>query len=181
MHLPRASLTSAHSRLSALVASSYPESIILSRIGYLIPNRLSYRACWAGLTSNFAACRRTLAALRPGGARISSTMLRVSAITGVSRWRQQCVWDTKMHQKGIPLSRKCVRNAHPSHEIASKMRTLKQKVDLGPREVAGGWGSKSCTLKQKVRPKHIPLGSKPASKRRKRVPLSKKCVKNTYP
>ena len=37
--LPRASLTSAHSRLSALVASSYPESIISSRIGDLIPKR----------------------------------------------------------------------------------------------------------------------------------------------
>ena len=43
--LPRASLTSAHSRLSALVASSYPESIISSRINYFIRNRLSYPAC----------------------------------------------------------------------------------------------------------------------------------------
>ena len=32
-----------------------------------------------------AACRRTLAALRLGSASISSTMLRVPAITGVSR------------------------------------------------------------------------------------------------
>ena len=46
--LPRASLTSAHSRLSALVASSYPESIISSRINYFIPNRLSYPACGVG-------------------------------------------------------------------------------------------------------------------------------------
>ena len=46
--LPRASLTSAHSRLSALVASSYPESSISSRINYFIPNRLSYPACGVG-------------------------------------------------------------------------------------------------------------------------------------
>ena len=46
--LPRASLTSAHSRLSALVASSYPESIISSRINYFILNRLSFPACGVG-------------------------------------------------------------------------------------------------------------------------------------
>ena len=60
------------------------------------------------------------------------------------------------------------------------MRTLTQKVDLEPREVAGGGGQnrvplgKECfknnTLKQKV-----PFGVQ------KRVPLGKKCVKNMYP
>ena len=42
-------------------------------------------------------------------------------------------------------------------------------------------GSKSCTLRQKVRQKHVPLGRKSASKRQKRVPLGNKCVKNMYP
>ena len=41
--------------------------------------------------------------------------------------------------------------------------------------------SKTHTLRQKVRQKHVPLGRKSAPKRQKHVPLGKKCVKNTYP
>ena len=44
MHLPYALLTFAHECLSALVATSHPESVILSRIGYLIPNRKLHHA-----------------------------------------------------------------------------------------------------------------------------------------
>ena len=35
---------------------------------------------------------------------------------GVGGWpaeRQQCVWDTKMRQKRVPLARKCDKNAYP--------------------------------------------------------------------
>ena len=42
--MPRASLTSAHSRLSALVASSYPESVISSRINYCAYRRVQSEA-----------------------------------------------------------------------------------------------------------------------------------------
>ena len=44
MHLPYALLTFAHECLSALVATSHPESVILSRIGYLIPKRKLHHA-----------------------------------------------------------------------------------------------------------------------------------------
>ena len=47
-----------------------------------------------------------------------------------------------------------VKNAYPSSESASKMRTLRQKVRFE--------ASKTCTLKQKVRQKHVPLGKKSA-------------------
>ena len=52
------------------------------------------------------------------------------------------------------LQRMGVKNAHPSSESASKMRTLKQKVRFE--------ASKTCTLRQKVRQKHVPLGKKSA-------------------
>ena len=77
------------------------------------------------------------------------------------------------------LARKCARNAHrcaesarlvvlplylrrisgvetrnPRRENASKMHTLKQKVGLE--------ASKTCTLRQQVRQKHVPLGKKSA-------------------
>ena len=44
MHLPYALLTSAHECLSALVATSHPESVTLSRIGYLTLNRQLHQA-----------------------------------------------------------------------------------------------------------------------------------------
>ena len=62
-------------------------------------------------------------------------------------------WLAASSASGTP---KCVKNAYPYHESASNMYTLKQKVDLGPREVAGGGGQN-------------------------RVPLSRKCVENMYP
>ena len=47
-----------------------------------------------------------------------------------------------------------VKNANPSSESASKMRTLRQKVGFGT--------PKTRTLRQKVRQKHVPLGKKSA-------------------
>ena len=44
VHVLRALLTSAHECLSALVATSHPESVPLSRIYYLIPNRKPHHA-----------------------------------------------------------------------------------------------------------------------------------------
>ena len=85
-------------------------------------------------------------------------------------------------QKRVPLGNKSV----------SKTRTLRQKV--------GVEASKTCTVRQKVRQKHVPLGKKSAmasshlgqtlnpkvrpreiGERQKHVPLGKKCVKNAYP
>ena len=62
-------------------------------------------------------------------------------------------WPAASSASGIP---KCIKNAYPYHESASKTLTLRQKVDVEPREVAGGGGQN-------------------------RVPLDKKCVKNMYP
>ena len=78
---------------------------------------------------------------------------------------------------------------HSKHENASKTCTLRQKVrqkhvPLGKKSVRATdfqGGSKTRTLRQKVRQKHVPLGRKSGSKRQKHVPLDKKCVKNTYP
>ena len=55
----------------------------------------------------------------------------------------------------------------------SKTRTLKQEV--------GFEASQTLTLKQKVCQKHEPLDRKSASRRQKRVPLGKKCVRNATP
>ena len=60
------------------------------------------------------------------------------------------------------LQRMGVKNAYPSSESASKMRTLMEKAEARARR-----GAKMQTLKQKVR--------------QKRVPLTRKCVKNAYP
>ena len=110
-----------------------------------------------------------------------------------------CTLSTKVRRKCVPLSRKSisnrvgwrvegVKNAYPLAESASKTRTLKQKVRFE--------ASKTCTLRQKVCQKHVPLGRKSAPVElrggneppevaggggQNRVPLSKQCVKNTYP
>ena len=55
------------------------------------------------------------------------------------------------------LALKCVKNAHPYHESASKMRTLKQKVGAQPLIL---WGT---------------------NMRQKREPLARKSVENAYP
>ena len=78
---------------------------------------------------------------------------------------------------------------HLGHQNASKTCTLSEKVrqkhvPLGKKSVgAGGFrgGSKTRTLKQKVCQKHVPFGKRSGPTRQKRVPSSKKCVKNTYP
>ena len=61
-------------------------------------------------------------------------------------------WGTKMRQKRIPLARKCVENANPQHENASKVRTLSPKFH--PRD---------------------------PDERRKCDPFIKKCVENATP
>ena len=62
------------------------------------------------------------------------------------------VWGTRMRQKRIPLARKCVENANPQHENASKVRTLSPKFH--PRD---------------------------PDERRKCDPFIKKCVENETP
>ena len=58
---------------------------------------------------------------------------------GVGGWpaeRQQSVWETNMRQKCAPL-----------HERASKIRTLRQKVDVELKDARVGWrleGGKNC-------------------------------------
>ena len=124
--LPRASLTSAHSRLSALVASSYPESIISSRINYFIRNRLSYPACGQearGPGGKRARGPRRQSARKPGsqGARRPGGRgpgVKAPGRQGARRpvcqgARGPACWDTKMRQKRVPLARKCVENAYP--------------------------------------------------------------------
>ena len=73
------------------------------------------------------------------------------------------------------------------HQNASKTCTLSQKVGrkrvpLSRKSTSKPQGgSKTRTLRQKERQKRVPLTRKSASKRQKRVPLGKKCVKNAYP
>ena len=128
------------------------------------------------------------------------------SVGGWPAQRQQCVGDTKMHKKRVPLNRKCVRNAHPSHESASKMRTLRQKVDVQSFEVLGT--KCTCPPRAFLSNKHYsgcsistrawaagwlgawlagwlvgwPAGwlAKPKM-RQKRVPLARKCVENAHP
>ena len=59
-----------------------------------------------------------------------------------------------------------VRNAYPSSESASKMRTLRQKV--------GFEASKTSTLSTKVRQKCVPLGKKSLATWQKWQPFSEK-------
>ena len=61
-------------------------------------------------------------------------------------------WGTNMRQKRVPLARKCVENANPQHENASKVRTVSPK--LHPRD---------------------------PDERRKCDPFIKKCVENASP
>ena len=66
-------------------------------------------------------------------------------------------WGTKMRQKRVPLARKCVENANPQHENASKVRTLSPKSTLGtPTSVENATpssksASKMRPLMQKMR------------------------------
>ena len=59
-------------------------------------------------------------------------------------------------RRGAGGSQEGVKNVNPYAKSASKTRTLKQKVGLE--------ALKTCTLRQKVRQKHVPLCKKSGSR-----------------
>ena len=110
-------------RLSARLiggGSSYSESMILSRIDFLIPHyfRLAGATMGGRLVGGHPDTRAEStiwtsfepisAAERTGGLPWVSLEVR-----GWLAERQQSIWDTRMRQKRVPLARNCVKNADP--------------------------------------------------------------------
>ena len=120
-------------RRIAPIGASYPESNILSRINYFIPNRLSYPACGVG---EEGIGRQGGREMRRKGSRRRSKMRPLRR---------------KVRRKCDPLGRNMAESTSGGEGWGSKMQPLRQKVRQ-KCDPLGGNGAESTSGGQKCDP-----------------------------
>ena len=121
------------------VSSSRNDDFIPKRLSYPESINLSNRKP-VTVTNPIVLHRHLSARMRMVAPFLSNTLFsrcsistRALAAGWLGAWLAGCLagwlagWGTKMLEKRVPLSRKCVENANPHHESASKVHTLSPK------------------------------------------------------